>query len=216
MILLISFVGLLICLIAMIYLIGQKRGKKKTTASINTTLELLPERKYDDGLEAFEMSEEKCGFAYMDLVQIKAKDLVNTSDDEIYFDMAKFTRFYKKYATDIKLVAMNFPSDMSRQIKYYRKKRDKNKNTSHRQWIDTKIAQFEWIEKNQTTREYYFMVFAENQDKLVRYRELMSGDLGFGRDGLLLEIDREKKIEILGKLNNKNMMISKRIAHEEG
>ena len=111
---------------------------------------------------------------------------------------------------------MNFPSDMSRQIKYYRKKRDKNKNTSHRQWIDTKIAQFEWIEKNQTTREYYFMVFAENQDKLVRYRELMSGDLGFGRDGLLLEIDREKKIEILGKLNNKNMMISKRIAHEEG
>ena len=39
-------------------------------------------------------------------------------------------------------------------------------------------------------------------------------DLGLGRDGLLLEIDKEKKNEILNKCNNKNSMIRKRESNE--
>lgn len=38
----------------------------------------------------------------------------------------------------------------------------------------------------------------------------MIDDLGIGRDGLLLEIEKMKKIEILNKCNNKNSMILKR------
>ena len=53
-------------------------------------------------------------------------------------------------------------------------------------------------------------IFADNEEKLVLQRNQMIDDLGIGRDGLLLEIEKMKKIEILNKCNNKNSMILKR------
>lgn len=111
---------------------------------------------------------------------------------------------------NIKLIALNFPSDMSKQKKYYMKKRESTKNARYQKWIDRKIEQFEWLELNQTTREYYCKIFADNEEKLVLQRNQMIDDLGIGRDGLLLEIEKMKKIEILNKCNNKNSMILKR------
>ena len=67
---------------------------------------------------------------------------------------------------------------------------------------------------NQTTRQYYFKIFADNEEKLVLLRSRLMDDLGLGRDGLLLEIDKEKKNEILNKCNNKNSMIRKRESNE--
>ena len=67
---------------------------------------------------------------------------------------------------------------------------------------------------NQTTRQYYFKIFADNEEKLVLLRSRLIDDLGLGRDGLLLEIDKEKKNEILNKCNNKNSMIRKRESNE--
>ena len=67
---------------------------------------------------------------------------------------------------------------------------------------------------NQTTRQYYFKIFADNEEKLVLLRNRLIDDLGLGRDGLLLEIDKEKKNEILNKCNNKNSMIRKRESNE--
>lgn len=63
----------------------------------------------------------------MDLIEIKSQDLNNLSEDEVYFNMAKLSRFFKRYEIDIKLIALNFPSDMSKQKKYYMKKRESTK-----------------------------------------------------------------------------------------
>ena len=128
--------------------------------------------------------------------------------------MAKFSRCFKRYDADIKIIALNFPSDMSKQKAFYSKKRENTKNARYQRWIDRKLEQFEWLELNQTTRQYYFKIFADNEEKLVLLRSRLMDDLGLGRDGLLLEIDKEKKNEILNKCNNKNSMIRKRESNE--
>lgn len=58
----------------------------------------------------------------MDLIEIKSQDLNNLSEDEVYFNMAMLSMFFRRYEIDIKLIALNFPSDMSKQKKYYMKK----------------------------------------------------------------------------------------------
>ena len=206
-----SFLGMVVCTAALIYMVVKKPDKKQKKAGASkNTLQLLPERYYDDELDAFVIEKDMTGYRYMDLIEIKSQDLNNLSEDEVYFNMAKLSRFFKRYEIDIKLIALNFPSDMSKQKKYYMKKRESTKNVRYQKWIDRKIEQFEWLELNQTTREYYCKIFADNEEKLVLQRNQMIDDLGIGRDGLLLEIEKMKKIEILNKCNNKNSMILKR------
>ena len=207
--LIISGIGMIVCTVALVYMIVKKPNSKQ-----KYVLQLIPERDYDDELEAFIIDKDMTGYQYMDLIEIKSQDLQNLSDDEVYFNMAKFSRCFRRYDADIKIIALNFPSDMSKQKAFYSKKRENTKNARYKRWIDRKLEQFEWLELNQTTRQYYFKIFAENEEKIVLLRNRLMDDLGLGRDGLLLEIDKEKKNEILNKCNNKNSMIRKRENNE--
>ena len=213
--LIISGIGMIVCTVALVYMIVKKpNSKQKNAGTSKYVLQLIPERDYDDELEAFIIDKDMTGYQYMDLIEIKSQDLQNLSDDEVYFNMAKFSRCFKRYDADIKIIALNFPCDMSKQKAFYSKKRENTKNARYKRWIDRKLEQFEWLELNQTTRQYYFKIFAENEEKIVLLRNRIMDDLGLGRDGLLLEIDKEKKNEILNKCNNKNSMIRKRENNE--
>ena len=213
--LIISGIGMIVCTVALVYMIVKKpNSKQKNAGTSKYVLQLIPERDYDDELEAFIIDKDMTGYQYMDLIEIKSQDLQNLSDDEVYFNMAKFSRCFRRYDADIKIIALNFPSDMSKQKAFYSKKRENTKNARYKRWIDRKLEQFEWLELNQTTRQYYFKIFAENEEKIVLLRNRLMDDLGLGRDGLLLEIDTEKKNEILNKCNKKNSMIRKRENNE--
>ena len=94
--LIISGLGLIICTVALIYMIVKKPNSKQRNAEISkNTLQLIPERDYDDELEAFIVDKDMTGYQYMDLIEIKSQDLQNLSDDEVYFNMAKFATVYK-------------------------------------------------------------------------------------------------------------------------
>ena len=142
--LIISGLGLIICTVALIYMIVKKPNSKQRNAEISkNTLQLIPERDYDDELEAFIVDKDMTGYQYMDLIEIKSQDLQNLSDDEVYFNMAKFSRCFKRYDADIKIIALNFPSDMSKQKAFYSKKRENTKNARYQRWIDRKLEQLE-------------------------------------------------------------------------
>lgn len=111
--LIISGLGLIICTVALIYMIVKKPNSKQRNAEISkNTLQLIPERDYDDELEAFIVDKDMTGYQYMDLIEIKSQDLQNLSDDEVYFNMAKFSRCFKRYDADIKII----PDDPGRRI----------------------------------------------------------------------------------------------------
>ena len=80
-----------------------KKDKKsnKKVQIINTAKEILEVAYYDDDMNCFVMNDE----SYMDLIQINTKDLVSSADYEVEYDIMKFTKLYKMYADDLKIVA---------------------------------------------------------------------------------------------------------------
>lgn len=164
--------------------------------------DLIPIRRYDRA-NGYYILEDGTS---MDLFQVRAKDLINASDDEVEYDCMRFAKFYKTYADDIKIVSLNYPCNTARQQEYLRKKLENTNNPNKRYWINRKLEEEIWIEENKSTREFYFMCFAscENMDK--NKRKIIS-TLQTGTDGLIIPMTPEKKEQILYKLNNKNAML---------
>lgn len=147
------------------------------------------------------LSYENGGF--MDLIQINSKDLVNSSADEVEYDCMKFAKEYKLEEADLKLIVLNFPCDTKRQQAYYEIKLEQTKNAVYKNFLQKKLDELIWLGKNDTTREFYFMLFAKSHTDLEKQITTLKTVLHTGRDGLLIELTDEKKHQIIYRLNNK-------------
>ena len=199
------------CIIALIYIILQKKKNKlnhtknsEEAISIDKKMsELLATTRYD--------TENRCYICkdgiLMDLVQIKSKDLVNANPDEVQYDDMKFVKFYKIYEQDIKYISLNFPSNTREQQQYINNKIMKCKNPIILKALKRKKNELVWIEKNKAVREFYIMYYAYSKEELYNLRSEMESSLSVGKEGLLEYISDEKKHKIMWKLNNKNALI---------
>lgn len=145
---------------------------------------------------------------YMNLVQINSKDLINSSADEVEYDCMKFAKLYKLFENDLKLVVLNFPCDTKEQQAYLQRKINATNNQMYRKFLQQKYDELVWLAKNNTTREYYYMVYAKTQEEMQKEMLILKSTLHLGNDGLLLEIPEEKKYKILYRLYNKNSLVA--------
>lgn len=145
---------------------------------------------------------------YMNLVQINSKDLINSSADEVEYDCMKFAKLYKLFENDLKLVVLNFPCDTKEQQAYLQRKINATNNQMYRKFLQQKYDELVWLAKNNTTREYYYMVYAKTQEEMQKEMLTLKSTLHLGNDGLLLEIPEEKKYKILYRLYNKNSLVA--------
>ena len=145
---------------------------------------------------------------YMNLVQINSKDLINSSADEVEYDCMKFAKLYKLFENDLKLVVLNFPCDTKEQQAYLQRKINATNNQMYRKFLQQKYDELVWLAKNNTTREYYYMVYAKTQEEMQKEMLTLKSTLHLGNDGLLLEIPEEKKYKILCRLYNKNSLVA--------
>lgn len=145
---------------------------------------------------------------YMNLVQINSKDLINSSADEVEYDCMKFAKLYKLFENDLKLVVLNFPCDTKEQQAYLQRKINATNNQMYRKFLQQKYDELVWLAKNNTTREYYYMVYAKTQEEMQKEMLTLKSTLHLGNDGLLLEIPEEKKYKILYRLYNKNALVA--------
>lgn len=162
---------------------------------------LLPIIRYDDNNNCFEMKNGK----YMDLIGITTKDLEALSYDEMEWDILSFARFYKTFGSDVKIIGMNFPTNTKPQQQYVIHKLKTTKNEIYKHFLSEKLSELEWIEKNRTDREYYLMFFSDSPLKHKDNINILQKSLG--ANGLVFFMNKEKKIQILFKLNNKNSCI---------
>lgn len=139
----------------------------------------------------------------MDFMQVQSKDLNSASSDEVEYDILKFCKVYRLYEDDIKLVVMNFPCNTKEQQAFLKRKKDQTTNPVFRKYLGRQIEELAWLEKNRTTREYYFMLFADSVEDLEENKRTLKAVLHTGKDGLLSEITDQKKHQILYRLNNK-------------
>lgn len=161
--------------------------------------DLIPVATFESGAFRFQDS------TYLDIIQIVTKDLLNMSADALAYDNLTMANFYKTYADDLKIIALNFPKSTKRQQKYYERKILEERNPVYRKFLNDDYEQLRQIEKERTEREYYFLIFARNLEDLHNKQMRILHTLG--NNGQVVEIDSKKKKQILEKLNNKNTSI---------
>lgn len=175
---------------------GEQTPSPKQMKSVVNLIEVTG---YDQEERCYIMKEGR----FMDLLQVQSKDLISSSSDEVEYDILKFCKTYRLYEDDLKIISMNFPCDTKTQQEYLRHKKEQTTNPIFKKCISDQINELIWLEKNRTTREYYFMIFADSVEKLQDDKKTLKAVLHTGRDGLLSEISDKKKHQILYRLNNK-------------
>lgn len=178
-----------------------KKEKRKTVRK--SVVDLLPVVGYDQETGCYRLKNGKV----LDLIQINSKDLVNSSADEVEYDSMKFAKLYKMYENDLKLVVLNFPCNTARQQDYLQQKLEKTTNPVYQRFLQRKIDELIWLDKHNTTREFYYMLFAKDLTELEKLRGILKSVLHTGKDGLLIEMPDEKKHQVFYRLNNKNSMV---------
>ncbi len=146
---------------------------------------------------------------YMDILQIRCKDLENASSSDLQSDIIAFQRLFNSYSDDLKIIGINSPIDTALQRKYLKRRIENCRNEVYLELLHTKMEELEDLSRNRTEREYYLFFYAENEEK---YRENLSTINRILAEGNILplvkRIDREKIEELLEKLHNKNSYIT--------
>lgn len=202
--------GVVVFLICMIVLvISLTKTKKQDVDEENTkhtgekklkqVTDIINIVSYDTENRCYRMKDDK----YMDLLQVQSKDLANSSSDDVEYDILKFCKTYRLYEGDLKIVSMNFPCNTKVQQEFLKRKKEQTSNSVFKRCLDEQIRELIYLEKHVTTREYYYMIFADSLDEMEENKRSLKAVLLTGRDGLLEEISDEKKHQILYRLNNK-------------
>lgn len=143
----------------------------------------------------------------MDFVLIKGKDLYSMSYEDLNYDNFLWSKLYKRTAEDLKILALNFPTDTSAQINYYIKKYEQQKNPILKSYIAEQIEILKYISENRTDREYILMFYAEDEAALNKKRREIISILSGASVPLFEFVSNEKKKRIFFKLQNKNTLI---------
>lgn len=143
----------------------------------------------------------------MELLQIQTKDVINTSSDEIEYDCIKYAKFYRLYSDDLKIISLNYPCDYGQQKRFLEYKISTTKNSIYKKLLQKRMDELIWLEKNNTAREFYFMLFAETEKKMDDNILTFTAHLGTGKGGMIQKMSIEKKLNIVFRLQNKSANI---------
>ena len=175
------------------------KNKKSTKKSI---LEIVPIREITEN-GYFRMDDGKV----MELLQIQTKDVINTSADEIEYDCIKYAKFYRLYSDDLKIISLNYPCDYGQQKWFLEYKISTTKNSIYKKLLQKRMDELIWLEKNNTAREFYFMLFADTENKMDDNILTITTNIGTGKGGMVKKMSIEKKKNIVFRLQNKSANI---------
>lgn len=148
----------------------------------------------------------KTKYGYMNMYQVKTKDLNSLSSNEVENHIVEFATFLRSCTNDIKIVSMKYPVNTEVQQKHLLKKiENTKKDSSFLPFLQKKLDELTKIEELRQNTEFYLFVFY-NDEKQKREREKSLSRLNSLAISLK-EIDTDKKIKILFKLNNLNSKI---------
>ena len=140
----------------------------------------------------------------IDIYQIPSFDILSMNIYEAKGGILAFTKLLKMYKSNLKIIAMNFPTNTQVQKDFIRRMINSCNDEVREEWLEKEYRRLEAIEVLRSDREYYCMIFAEDEKDFENKKDLLlrcSKNLG------LMNIDCEKKLKIMYKLNNMNSKI---------
>lgn len=172
-----------------------KKEKKKKVRVLSQTTSILPFLRYEDNHVVL-----KDGV--MDILQISSIDLDSLNQSDELSMIYQRVRFVRSYVYDYKEISLNFPADTSMQQEYWRKKLEQASDPIDQKYIKRKLFELEFVEEKRTNREFFLFIFADNEDQLKERRRNV--EALFKTSFPLMRITKEKKLDVLCKLNNQN------------
>lgn len=182
----------------------EEKPKKEKQPSIGkNNLDILPIRYYDEDAEAFVLADG----SYFDVYEKVADDVDNMMEDEVQLLMIRFAKFLKLYKDDLKIISMNFPTNLLTQQKRLEKRMQETRDPVRKKWLARSIDELQRAEKGTRKREYYFVLMSKTAEE--HYDQVQQ--LSILGDGVR-KMSLDKKLQIVYKLCNPNSLI----VREEG
>ena len=173
-----------------------KNKKKKVEKSVLTLADVIPIIAYDKTYQCFRLKQ-----GYMNMVEIRTKDIVNASEDEIEYDIAKLTKFNKLEYESYKIISLNFPCNTLDQQEYVEYKIKQCRNENYKRFLQNSLYELQWVQKNKSKREFYMMYFSDTLDGIKSMDANMKVALNLN-EKMLMDMSQEKKEKILFHLMN--------------
>lgn len=174
----------------------QKELKKEMKNTLPSTRKVLPFIDIDED-DVFITKQ-----GYLDIYQINTRDTSNLSDDERKVYVYSFIAFLRNFVEDFKIIIMNFPVNTVKQQEYIEGRIANCKNEIFINYLEEELEKLRFMEKHRNNKEFFLMVFMKNKnekDNMMKKIELVQNIAV-----PLRQLDLEKKIKILFKLNNMN------------
>ena len=146
----------------------------------------------------------RTNYGIIEFYQIPSFDISSMNIYEAKGGILAFTKLLKMYKDNLKIIAMNFPTNTQVQKDFIKRKINSCDNEIRREWLEKEYRRLEAIEVLRSDREYYCMIFSDDEKDFENKKDLLlrcSKNLG------LMNIDSEKKLKIIYKLNNMNSKI---------
>lgn len=138
----------------------------------------------------------------MDIVQIDTKDLHSLNDVDLQYLLYSKTRFLRSYYQSYKEVYLNFPSNTEKQKEYWLKKREQTDDPLRLKFINRKLFEFDFLEKERTNREFFLFIYADNKQQLEERKAFATR--GMLTSFPLKSLSKNKKQDVLFLLCNQN------------
>src|SRR5690625_42416 len=171
----------------------ESRGKKEKV--LRQTPYILPFLQIH---EDYILMKEGC----MDILQIESKDLYSRNDEDLKILLLSNVKLYRSYYDNLKIITMNFPSNTEPQKAYWNKKREQMEDPLRLQFIDRKLFELDFLEKERTNKEFFLFIYADNENQLAERKKQVIRNMQ--QSFPLRELSVEKKQDIIFLLNNQN------------
>lgn len=173
----------------------ERKGKrKKIVTSFADIIPIIDIVEYD----FFEMRNGE----FMEIVQVTSKDIYSLNENDKDNDIFSLAYLFQAYIPDIKLVPLHTPVNLELQKNNIIRNIRKCKEPAYIPFLEKKLAELEFIEKNRTNKEYFFFLYADSIKTLLE-RKSQFKKL-FGRSNPIIELELEKKLNVLYQLSNLN------------
>ncbi|MEK0224360.1 hypothetical protein [Bacillus proteolyticus] len=172
----------------------KKEAPPKVKKSIAEIMQIVDMTK--DGI--FELKNEE----FLEILQVEGDDMFSKNSEEQAFVIFSHAYFYQAYKQSIKLVFLNFPCQTTEQQRYIEKKIKDCTNPLYERILNQKLKELQFLEWGRTNREAFLFIYGETE--LIVKERVDAAKRYIKRSTELLEVDEEKKLELMFKLFNQN------------
>lgn len=139
---------------------------------------------------------------FMEIVQVTSKDIYSLNEMDKDTDIFLLTYLFQAYGGDLKLVPLYTPVNLEVQKNQIIQNIRRAKDPTYVPFLEKKLAELEFIEKNRLNKEYFFFLYGDSVKELREYRSLFKKLLA--RTNPMIELGIEKKMNVLHQLANMN------------